>query len=995
MRGKGSLLELVGVVALLTVVLLPSTRAGAIEAKPFGIEKFTLQTTRPRKVIEPRGYTVVNEPYAFTQAGGHPAGLTATFVFTHEKAERLKEPGHFEEVPTQDPKDIIVNIPPGLIGDPEAVPKCELTSLLDRSIQCPADTQIGMYRIRFAGGYSQELGPIYNGTPELGQTAEFALVVKGIDVSLIGRLTRTEKGYGIAVISKDISGLEILEAETTFWGVPAEPGLDWLRGLTCPRDEFFGYEPQCGNFSSGGNESTGGLVPVPFLSLPTDCTAGPEAATAHADSWEHPGHAEGGQYFGYVESEPATMPAVTGCDALSFKPRIESHPETLLADAPIGLTSDVIVPQTNQPEALATPHLRKAVVTLPLGMSVSPGSVNGIRACDASGPEGINFMGPESEQVALDGELQLAPGKCPPQSILGEAEAETPLLLSSVRGHVYLARPGCGGALPACTTQDALDGNLYKVYLELGGTGELGDAGVNIKVEGRVQANPATGQLTAIFDQNPQTPFSDLRIKLIGGPEASLANPAACGLAVTTSDFTPWSAPGLMQAGPLAGTFVAGTPDATPSSEYAVEGCATPPGLKPGFMAGTVSPQAAKFSSFTLDFSRVDREQYVKGIQVHMPPGLIGMLSSVTLCGSVEAEAGTCPAASQIGTTRVATGAGSAPFEIEGAVYLTGPYEGSPFGLSVVTHAVAGPFDLGLVVVRARIDVDREDSTLTVSTDETGPRALPQILFGVPLRLKRVTVNIDRPGFMFNPTNCKLQEITASVSGNGGAVAQVSSPFAAAGCRTLVFKPTFKAYASGRTSRARGASLDVTLTYPKNALGNDANVAKAKVSLPRQLPSRLSTLQKACPARVFDVNPAGCPAASIVGIARSRTPVLPVPVMGPVYFVSHGGEQFPSLVVVLQGDHVRVDLTGTTFISKSNITSSTFKTVPDVPVSSFELYLPEGRYSALAATAKLCELRSKLKMPTEFTAQNGTVFKQSTNIQVTGCPKRKTEGKGR
>jgi hypothetical protein len=374
------------------------------------------------------------------------------------------------------------------------------------------------------------------------------------------------------------------------------------------------------------------------------------------------------------------------------------------------------------------------------------------------------------------------------------------------------------------------------------------------------------------------------------------------------------------------------------------------------------------------------------------------MLSSVPLCPETQANNpsvyGECTA-SKIGTTRVASGAGSHPFEIEGNVYLTGPHDGAPFGLSIVTHAVAGPFNLGLVVVRARIDIDPTDSTATITTDETGPYAVPQVVFGVPLRLQRITANIDRPGFMFNPTNCAAQQIGASVSGNQNAIATATSPFAVGGCKSLGFKPRFTVSTSGHTSRVNGASLDTKLSYPKGALGNDANIARVKVSLPKQLPSRLTTLQQACPAATFNANPAGCPKASIVGIAKTSTPLLPVGLSGPVFFVSHGGQAFPSLIVVLQGDGVRVDLTGTTFINKAGITSSTFKTVPDVPVNTFELYLPQGKFSALAANGSLCKLQSKLKMPTEFVAQNGAVMKQSTKIRVTGCPKARTAGKVR
>ncbi len=978
-RVRGFVLAVVG----LLLLFVPAVAVAAEEQKPFGIKSFSVQTTVPREVpetvdipgvLDESGFRVVNEPYLFTQAGGHPVALTTTIVFDSENNRANVQP-------TQDPKDVVVDLPPGLIGDPQAVPQCALSNVTARNVGCPADTQVGTIQIVDDGG-NRVLGQIYNVTPEAGQSAEFVLVIKGASLQLTAHLIHNEHGYGITVVDNNIIGVGLLEAQVTFWGVPAEARYDWLRGMQCISPTHNSPECQHGKYGQPGGEVSG-VVPVPFLSMPTDCSAGPEAALIDADSWEHPGRVVEGRYENYVSAPPWVMPAVTGCDALKFAPEIEVHPDSLLADSPVGLGFELKVPQTSQPGVPATPHVRDAAVTLPLGMSVSPGVVDGIQACNASGPEGIDFTGPESEQVALNEELQLAPGHCPNASTVGEAEAETPLLASPVKGHVYLARPGCGGVgQAACTEQDALDGNLYKLYLELGGTGALGNAGVNIKVEGRVEVDPATGQITTVFDQNPQTPFSDLKLRLNGGPRASLDNPASCGPALTTSDLMPWSAPGVTPEG----VFVPGLGDATPLSSFVVAGCeGNPPGLAPGFVAGTVTPQAGRFSSFTMNLSREDREQYLKGIQLHTPPGLLGMLSTVPLCASGEAEAGTCPEASKIGTTRVATGAGSHPFEIEGEVYLTGPYEGAPFGLSIVTHAVAGPFNLGLVIVRARIAVDPQDSTLTVTTDETGPHALPQIVFGVPLRLKRVTVDIDRPGFMFNPTDCASQQITARISGSQGATTTVASPFAVAACKSLEFKPKFAVSTSGRTSKANGASLDARLSYPAGSVGVEANIARVKVDLPKQLPSRLTTLQKACTAAQFEANPAGCPQASIVGVVKASTPLLPVQLTGPVYFVSHGGEAFPSLIVVLQGEGVRVDLTGSTFISRAGITSSTFKTVPDVPVSTFEIYLPEGRYSALAANGHLCG--STLSMPTAFVAQNGAEIHETTKIAVTGCPK--------
>jgi hypothetical protein len=997
---------------LLALALAAPTAAWCMEAeaKPFGITKFSLQTTETVEKQEKNGNETIhifeNVPHEFTQAGGHPDGLTYIGEFASEEFEEYRSPEHKMLInPTRDVKDIVVDLPPGLLGDPMAVPRCPLALALGGGERCPSSTQVGVFRLKWLG--SQEaLGPIVDVTPEAGQSAEFVLET-GAKINFVetAHLVRTENAvtkrseYGFTVVSNNIPPQSLLHVEQTFWGVPAAKSHDPMRGLICDSNSF-GNRALFSNCSGRGGER--GVPPeVPFLTMPTNCSAGPEKASEHADSWEEPGHVEENQrYVGYVEKEVEdALPTVlagfqhgfTGCNLLQFNPEIKVEPDTLLADEPVGLGVNIQVPQPETPERLATPHLRKAVVTLPLGMSVSPGVVDGIQACNASGPEGINFTGPESEEVGPNGELQLAPGHCPDASIVGTAEAITPLLEVPVKGHVYLARPGCGGSGQApCTEEDALDGNLYQLYLELGGTGEFAKVGIQIKVAGKTEANPATGQLTTVFDENPQTPFSELKIHLNGGPRAPIDNPAVCGPAVTTTDFTPWSSPGTTPA--PESLSMAGTPDATPSSFFGVEGCSSPPGLKPGFLAGTVTPLAGQFSAFTLNLSRQDREQYVKGIQLHTPPGLLAMLSSVTLCPEAQAndpsKYGECTA-SKIGTTRVASGAGSHPFEIEGNVYLTGLHNGAPFGLSIVTHAVAGPFNLGLVVVRARIDIDPENSTATITTDETGPYAVPQIIFGVPLRLKRVTVNIDRPGFMFNPTNCAAQQIIAKISGNQNATATVSAPFAVGGCKSLAFKPTFKVSTSGKTSRSKGASLDAKLSYPKNAMGNYANIAKVKVSLPKQLPSQLKTLQKACLAATFQTNPAACPKESIVGIAKASTPLLPVGLSGPVYFVSHGGEAFPSLIVVLQGDGVRVDLTGTTFISKAGITSSTFETVPDVPVNTFELYLPQGKFPALAANGNLCKSASKLKMPTEFTAQNGAVFKQSTKISVTGCAKPK------
>jgi hypothetical protein len=403
--------------------------------------------------------------------------------------------------------------------------------------------------------------------------------------------------------------------------------------------------------------------------------------------------------------------------------------------------------------------------------------------------------------------------------------------------------------------------------------------------------------------------------------------------------------------------------------------------FNPSFSAGTSNPNAGQFSPFTLTFGREDREQDLAGIQVHMPEGLLGILSSIPLCGEPQASDGSCPEASKIGTLTAAAGPGAHPFYQKGAIYLTKSYDGAPFGLSIVVPTVAGPFNLGLIVVRARINVDPTTTALTITSEP-----LPQVIDGIPLRLRAVNVTIERPAFIFNPTDCEKLEIGATISSAQGAQANVSVPFAVAGCAGLPFGPKFKVSTSGHTSRADGASLDAKLIFP---LGPQSNISHVKVELPKALPSRLTTLQRACPSATFTANPAACPPGSIVGIARAVSPLLPEALSGPAYFVSHGGEEFPNLIVVLQGYGVRLDLIGATFINKKGITSSTFTNVPDVQVSSFELYLPEGSDSALAANGNLCT--QKLTMPSTFTAQDGAVLKQDTKIEVTGCAKTKAK----
>jgi hypothetical protein len=508
-------------------------------------------------------------------------------------------------------------------------------------------------------------------------------------------------------------------------------------------------------------------------------------------------------------------------------------------------------------------------------------------------------------------------------------------------------------------------GSLIALYFVFEGSG------VRIKLPGEVTLDQTTGQVTATVDNAPELPVEDLRVNFFGGPLAPLVTAPSCGQYSIASELSPWSQPdpasAVVDQSPLP---ITSGPGGTP--------CGLSP-FAPRLDAGVTDNQAGGSSSFSVTTSRADGEQRLASIQVNTPPGLLGTLKSVPLCPAAQAQAGTCGLESQLGRVTTAAGPGPNPVLVGGKVYLTGPYRGSPFGLAIVVPAVAGPFNLGTVVVRARIDVDRHDGHVIVTSD-----ALPTILQGVPLDVRTVNVTIDRPGFMVNPTNCRQLATAETTVSTAGATAATTASFRVANCAKLPFKPVFTAVAQARTSRLNGAGLKVSI---KSAPGQ-ANIGKVKVELPRRLPSRLTTLQKSCVEQTFAVNPASCSSSSIVGVARATTPLLANPLTGPAYLVSHGGRAFPDLDIVLQGEGVTLYQEGNTNIRKG-ITETVFNTVPDAPISTFELTLPVGRHSALAAflpnSAHESLCGQKLVMPTFITGQNGVKLSQSTKIAISGC----------
>jgi hypothetical protein len=889
-----------------------------------------------------------------TQAGSHPFQMTTSFTFN------TKVDSNGRTIPSGDTKDITAVLPPGLVGNVSAVPPCGQEQFATEKAptqkigseqfhdnpvpNCENGSVVGIAKVVLSGG-SGDYVPIYSLAPPPDLPAEFGFVVADVPVLLAPSLHSGD--YALQVSSNNTSqSLRFFAGSITIWGVPADPRHDALRGSCLEQ----------GNDTTTGENCHIDGSPKPLLTLPTSCN-GPLKAKIEATSWQEPNLPPAKAEAETLDQQGHPI-GIEGCDQLAFNPTFTVAPDTSRADTPAGLTAEVKVPQEglNNPEGFSTADIQNTTVALPQGVVINPGQAAGLQACQAS-------------QENLESE---APPTCPSGSKVGTVQIETPLLRDKLEGTIYVVQS-----------------NPPNLQLLVTAAAD----GVNVKLVGDVHLNETTGQLTTTFSNTPQLPFTDLKLIFSGGAQAALATPSTCGLYTTTSDFMPWSSPFQTDAFPSDAFVIASGPGGS--------ACASPLPFSPSLIAGSTTDQAGGYSDFSLLLQRGDGQQRISTLQFKTPKGLLGMISKVALCSEAQAEAAACPAASQIGHTVVEAGPGPFPLVVPqpgqppAPIFLTGPYKGAPYGLAIEVPLVVGPFTLETQKVRAKIEVDPHTAQLTITTNP-----IPSIVDGIPTDLRTINAVIDREKFIFNPTNCNAQSFSGTATSTEGATAPISSHFQMGSCQSLKFKPDFKVSTSGKTTRKNGASLDAKIVYPTAPLGanqasSQANIASVKVDLPKQLPSRLTTLQKACTAATFDSNPANCPKASVVGHATAVTPVLSGPLNGPAYFVSHGGEAFPQLIVVLQGFGVTVDLVGDTFISKAGITSSTFKQVPDVPISSFELVLPKGQFSALAANlpakAKGNFCGQALKLPTAFTGQNGAVVHQSTKITVSGCPKHKAK----
>jgi hypothetical protein len=846
----------------------------------------------------------------YTQAAGHPPwGLTG-FEMTSE--------GGVPSGPAL--KNIRVDVPPGLAADPVTLGTCTRAQFTATPTACPADSEAGFVELKAYVEIPllpQTLtlkGKVFNLPEEKGLPLSFGIDVEGVP-PLVGDTKLYLEGHVSYAFEPGPAARGVPTGDYHEWftikNIPPEVAVELLT-LEVVKAPLKTLESKLffnGRAGMGSKEN--------FLTLPSDCTTPPKSFLEVENA------------VGEKQSAPTVPPVgIEKCDAsVPFKPTTLVTPETSQYDTPDGAVTEVKVPQKEGGTEINTADIRNAKVVLPEGLTLNPSAAHGLEACTPA-------------QLGKGTESSFG---CPAASKIGTVTIETDLPPNSLTGNVYLGKPNGTGLI----TQPP-----YGVFLDA-----ETELGVKVKLEGQANPNPTTGRLEVTFLNNPQLPFSDLILKLNGGPRAPLANPVTCGTATTDSEYI---------------SFTTTTPF-NPSSPFTTTGC--PSTIPFSLSQGTseTSNKAAAFTSFTFSLARNDGNQNLGAVQTTLPAGLVGLIPSIKLCNEPQAAAGSCAAASQIGTATASAGVGSEPYVFSGPVYLTGPTAGQPYGLSIPIEAAAGPFDLGRVTTRVAIGVDEHTGRVIATAN------LPRIVGGVPLHLRGLSVAVNKSNFLFNPTNCGPLATESTLTSTFGAIQGLSSPFQVGNCSALAFKPSFKTSTSAKTSKLNGASLQVSITQG----AHQANMKSVFVELPKQLPSRLTTLQKACPEATFAANPVNCRTlGSEVGTATVVTPVLPGTLSGSAYLVSHGGEAFPDLDIVLEGDGVRVILTGNTKITKG-ITSSTFAAIPDVPVTSFVLNLPVGPHSALTAIGGLC--LKPLLMPTTITAQSGAQVKQNTRISVSGC----------
>jgi hypothetical protein len=923
-----------------------------------------------------------------TQAGGHPAQYTVDFNFPTVRT--VAQGGDL--IKASDPvRTILTDLPPGLIADPAATPRlcteAEFLQLDDKDEEgCPFASQVGVIDITTAvagvGGITPVPSPLYNMVPPPGAPAELAFdaASAGIKVHLIAGV-RSDSDYGAYAEVEDALALglhPLFGAQAKIWGDPSSHAYDLMRGYIRASGEA-----GCLKLFVPCEVAD---APSAFLTNPVHCTGAPDTTEVAASTWGAPETFTRATYASAdLEGNQATM---SGCNALSFEPTITASPTTNLADSPSGLDVDLHQPQDLDKHHTATAELKDASVTLPAGMSVNPSQADGLGACSLAQ---IGFTG-ETAAGRLDFSKQ--PNSCPDAAKLGTAEVTTPLLAERNAAHELELNPETGQPIPtplhgavylAEPFHNPFD-SLLAIYLAV----EDPLTGTIAKLAGRVEPDPQTGQLTTVFEENPQLPIEDIRLHLFGGARGALITPPSCGTHTTTTSLVPWSAPETPEAHPSSSfqTTAMPGPGACPASPDAAANA-------PTFSAGTTDPQAGAYSPFVLKLSREDGTQRLSGFDTLLPPGLTGKLTGIPACteaglaqaaarsnpeeGILERNNPSCPAASALGTVTVGAGAGPTPFYTQGTAYLAGPYKGAPLSMAVITPAIAGPFDLGTVVVRAALYLDPDTARIHAVSDP-----FPTILHGIPLDLRSVVVDLDRPDFTLNPTSCDPLAITGSATSVFDQAAPLSQRFQVGGCSSLPFGPKLSLALKGSVKRSAHPSLIARL----RARPGEANIARAQVKLPHAVFLDQAHIRTVCTRVQWAADT--CPTGSVYGRAEATTPLLGYPLAGLVYLRS-SNHPLPDLVAKLKGpasQPIEIDLAGKTDSVKAAL-RNTFEAVPDAPVSRFRLELFGGKRGLVEMSDGFCSHR---KANVQLTAQNG---KTHNTRPVVGakCPKPNRHGK--
>ncbi len=900
-----------------------------------------------------------------TQAGGHP-NLEVSFQVENRVIQDKQNPCN-----CQDAQDSTVELPAGFIGNPHATPQCTLAEF--SANECAIESQVGIANVGVSvpglSGIAEPFNTaIYNLVPPPDEAGLLGFKVLGFNAPVFTIFSaRTATDYGLDVKGTTIPHVfPLLEIQQLLWGVPASPANDALR--LNPKDNPYGgsvYVDELCNAKgeATANESSDPIMndepnditePCPRVTLPPVASNSPEIPFLQNPTVcgkTSSSSLEVLSYDGGVTNAEDIWPEMTGCDQLSFNPSLYAQPTATATDSASGIDVDLSVPQQVSPTVPSPTELRAATVSLPEGFSINPNAADGKTSC--SNAE-ARFKSEEEAQ-------------CPEYSKVGSLTIDSSALPGPLPGFVYLGQPE--------------PGNRYRIFLVANGYA------THIKLAGSISANKQTGQLTISFPELPQTPLTAFDMHIFGSERGLLATPTQCGTYPVTSTFTPWdeSLPAqtstqyfTLKSGPAGGQC--------PASQRP---------FTPGFQAVSLNHTPAAHTPFSLEITRPDGDQDFAGLTVTTPPGFSATLKGIPYCpdaaivaaaepgypGLKEAADPSCPAASQIGTAISGAGAGTHPLYTAGRVYLAGPYRGAPLSLAIITPAVSGPYDLGDAVVRVALHVNPETAQISAVSDP-----LPQILEGIPLRLRSVRIELNRPDFTLNPTNCSPFSVGAEISGNQGAVANLGEHYQVANCGTLPFAPKLGLVLSGATKRDGNPALRATLS----AKAGEANIASTAVTLPRSELIDNAHIKNPCTRVQFAAS--NCPQGSIIGFAAAETPLLEKPLEGPIYLRSapENKSGLPDIVAAL-GGQIDIDLDGKIETVSGRLRTS-FKSVPDAPVSRFTLNLDGGRRGLLANSVDLCQ--GPLATQATLEGQNGRIDNQNQLLHVpcSGSNGRKRSG---